>query len=168
MKSIMMNMRWVVWLLLGLGVLFITIGVTVGFFVQGFENETDARVFRYVFISVFAGIGAIMVLIGAAIEYGIRRNEAVKEQLISQGNFAWAEIVDIMPQYFLRVNQVPFVLRCMLRLDGQNYILKSKLLRFNPQSLLPKGKVKAWYDPSNIRKYYIDIDGSVDQGFIEI
>ena len=170
MKSITMSMKWVVWLLLGLGVLFIAIGLLVGLLVQGFESPEEEEIFRYVFTGVFGGIGVILAVVALCIGSRIRRTDALKERLISEGNFTWAEIVDVTPQYHIQVNyQSPCVLRCMLRHDdGQTYICRSKYLRFNPMSLLPDGKVKVWFDPRDIRNYYVDVEGSTENPVVEI
>ena len=169
MKSITMNMKWLVWLLLGLGVLFIAIGLFVGLLVQGFESPEEEEIFRHVFTGVFGGIGAILAVVALFIGNRVHQANVLKERLISEGNFAWAEIVDVTPQYNIQMNhQTPCVLRCVLNHDGQTYICRSKYLRFNPMSLLPDGKVKVWFDPRDIRTYYVDVEGSTENPVVEI
>ena len=170
MRSITMSMKWVVWLLLGLGVLFIAIGLSVGLLIQGFESLVEEKVFRYAFTGPFIGIGVILVAIALIIGNRHRQTNLLKERLISEGHFAWAEIVDVTPQYNVQMNhQSLCVLRCKLRHeDGQTYICRSKYLRFSPMSLLPDGKVKVWFDPRDVRMYYVDVEGSMENPAVEI
>lgn len=171
MKSITMNMRWVVWLLLGIGVLFIAIGLSVGLLVDDFESPEERELFRYIFISTFGGIGIILAAIALFGESRIRKIKRLKERLISDGNFAWADIVDISANHYYahyNARQTPCVLRCKLRHNDQTFICKSGYLRFNPQTLLPDGKVKVWFDAYDIKKYYVDVDGSMQNPVFEI
>jgi hypothetical protein len=165
-----MSMKWLIWLFLGLGLLFLAIGLLVGLLVQGFDSPAEEKVFRYVFTGVFGGIGVILAAVGMIISNHFHNVELLKERLIAEGNFVWAEIIDITPHYHVHINnQTPFILRCMLRHDdGQTYICKSGYLRFNPASLLPEGKVKVWFDTYDIKKYYVDVEGSTQDPVIEI
>lgn len=170
MKAITVSMKWIALLLLGMGALFISIGVVVNFLDIPFESVSEERVFRYVFLGTFGGIGIILAIVGGIIGYRIQKKERQKEQLIRDGNYVWAEIVDVSPNYGVTFNgRSPFVLRCKLQhTDGQTYILKSRYLRFNPESLLADGKVKVWFDAYDIKRYYVDVDGSIKNGYIEI
>lgn len=170
MKSMTMSMKWVAWLLLGLGALFVAVGVLIGTFVTGFVTEAEEQAFRIIFPSVFGGLGVIMAGIGIAVWVGIRQKDTLRESLMAGGKFGWAEVVDITPNYNISVSgRAPFVLRCTLaHSDGQTYLLKSRYLRYNPSALLPEGRVKVWFDPYDIKRYVVDVEGSLKDRIIEV
>lgn len=170
MKSIVMNTKWIVLLLLGMGILFLTVGIVVSSLDITFKTTSEEFGFRYGFLGAFGGVGAILIIVAGIIYYRITKGHRRYEQLISDGNFAWAEVVDVSPNYSVNINgKSPFALRCKFsHTDGTTYMLKSKFLRFNPVSLLKDGKVKVWFDPYNVKNYYVDVDGSIEDGYIEI
>lgn len=171
-KGIAMNMKWIFWLLFGMGAFFIGIGVLVylaaGDMTAVSSGQSDVS--PIVFLFVFGGIGAIIIA-AAAIFIGTERARAkLGEQLMQAGTFCLADIADVSQRSNVRANNFsPFVLRCTYKHDdGQTYMFKSRYLRYNPQSLIPDGKVKVWFDPYDITRYFVDVDGSLKERIIEV
>lgn len=170
MKSVTMQMRWVFWLLFGMGLLFLGIGVIVGQLATGFDSMEDEHIFRVTFLATFGGMGLIMMLSGVIAGYRIRKKNAAANDLLSSGNNVWADVVDVSGSQNVRVNnQSPRILRCTYRhTDGNTYMFKSGYLRYDPRTLLKDGKVKVWFDPYDMKKYYVDVDGSLSENIVEL
>lgn len=171
-KKITMNLKWVAWMLWGMGVLFIGVGVIVCAVVarDASMSPDDVAVFRAVFLGTFGGVGAILAIAGTIVYSRMARRDRMRERLISEGNYALATIMDVSVNFSVQINnRSPFVLRCQYKHDdGNTYIFKSGNLRFNPQSLLPENQVKVWIDRNDIKNYYVDVDASMQGGYIEL
>jgi hypothetical protein len=163
-SKITMNLRWVSWLVCGLGALWRGAGTAacLVLWAVGFPP--------LLFLGVFGGSGLITGAAGIALWARIAGRERLKQKLFQDGACVWADIVDISRQGNVEIGgRSPLVLRCKYRhSDGETYLFKSPYLRYNPQSLLPGGRVRVWFDRDNIRKYYVDVDGSIEGGFIEL
>lgn len=170
MKSIQMNLRWIVWLLVGMGALFLMIGIVAYRLATGFDSMADERIFRYTFLGVFGGVGAIQIIAGAVVGFRQRSKQAAIDDLVSSGNSVWAEVVDVSSSQNARINnQSPRFLRCVYKhTDGNTYMFRSPYLRYDPRALLKDGKVKVWFDPYNMERYYVDVDGSLTENVIEL
>lgn len=171
-KKITMSVKWVAWMLWGMGALFICMGAGVCLLVnlEGAMTPEDRGLFTALFLGLFGSFGVIMAVVGTIIWSRISRREKLRERLWREGNYALATIMDVSVNYGVQVNnRSPFVLRCQYKhSDGNTYIFKSGYLRFNPQSLMPDGKVKVWFDRNNIKDYYVDIEESIEGGYIEL
>ena len=53
-------------------------------------------------------------------------------------------------------------LLCECPVDGQNHVFKSAVLYRNPMPYFHQGQVKVFYDPNNLRRCFVDVDGSAD------
>lgn len=173
MKSkITMNLRWVSWLIIGMGSLFLCIGGAVCFaaWKSGSVAPEEATLFYSLFLGTFGCCGIAMIVIGAIIGNRMSRKAKLKQQLLQDGTHVWADVMDISQNYNVRVNgRSPFVLRCKYRhSDGRTYIFTSQSLRFNPESFLRDNKVKVWFDRNDIKKYYVDVDDSMEGSFVEL
>jgi len=172
MKKITMDMRWIGWLLSGMGIFFLSAGIGIFLFVVNLEGLApgEADVLSLVFLGAFGGVGLILSTIGLILGRRFSRHKRLKERLSLEGNYIWADVVDISRNSSMHVNgQSPFVLRCKYQhSDGNNYIFTSPYLRYNPESMLSENKVKVWIDRHDIRKYYVDVEGSIENGFIEL
>lgn len=170
MKSMTMNTRWVTWFILGMGLLFIAIGIGAFLFATGFDSVEDEQVFRYVFLGVFGGIGVVEFVVGGAFAYHATKKRRMIDDLVSSGNSIWADVVDVSSNQNVRINrQSPRYLLCAYRhTDGNTYMFKSPYLRYDPRRFLKDGKVKVWFDPYNMKRYYVDVDGSLTENIIEV
>lgn len=170
MKSVTMRMRWVFWLLFGMGLLFLVIGVAAFQLATGFDSLEDERIFRYTFLGAFGGMGLIMMIAGVIVGLRMRKKKAMVDDLTASGNYVWADVVDVSSSQSVRINnQSPRILRCTFtHTDGNTYICKSGYLRYDPRSLLKDGKVKVWFDPYDMKKYYVDVDGSLAKQVVEL
>lgn len=165
-----MSTRWVVWLLVGMGVMFLAIGLAAYLFATGFDSMEDERIFRYTFLGVFGGIGAIQIIAGIVVGFKLRKKRAMIDELVSAGNSVWTDVVDLSSSQSVRINnQSPRYLRSTYKhTDGNTYMFKSAYLRYDPRTFLKDGKVKVWFDPYNMERYYVDVDGSLAENIIEL
>ena len=171
-NRVTMNMRWMVWLLCGMGALFLGIGIFVGLAAPGFENLSpeEAKIFTTAFLGAFGIPGVIMIAVGYIIGSRAGKRERLRQWLIQDGNYVWADIMDVSPNHVVRINgRHPYVLRCKYRhSDGETYIFKSQYLRYDPSSMFPDGRIKVWFDRDNIKNYYVDVDDNATSGYIEL
>lgn len=172
-KNITMNITWVCWLLWLMGVIFLGIGILVAFIVQksGSVSPQEAELFYPLFLGVFGSFGLGMILAGTIVFVKIRTKEKLHKRLVQDGNYVWADILEIAPNYNMSINgRVSLALRCKYRhSDGQTYLFKSGYLRFNPENMLiNKDKIKVWFDRGDIKKYYVDVDASINNDIVEL
>lgn len=170
MKSVTMGMRRVVWLLLAMGAVFLAIGVIAFQFASGFDSIQEERAFRYTFLGTFGGMGAILIIAGLIVALRAWQKQRMAAELMSAGHSAWADVVDISWNANVKLdNQSLKYLRCALKhTDGNTYMFKSPYLRYDPRKLLRDGKVRVWFDPYDMRRYFVDVDGSMAENVIEV
>ncbi|EOL42734.1 hypothetical protein RV11_GL003057 [Enterococcus phoeniculicola] len=174
-KSFFYNFTWVGYLLLGLGLLFLSIGLILQIIpinesnfhmsVNGVEQPYSAanvHTFRLIFLSTFGGVGGLL-LVTAGIFIG--RNYYKKKRVINlkdSGEKIVAEVVDYLPSH-VRVNHYPamYLICSYKKLTGEQLNFKSKLLRRNPIPFLSDNKVIVYYDKNNLKKYFVDVDESI-------
>lgn len=144
MKSITMSTRWIAWFFVGMGAVFLAVGIGAFLFASGFDSAEDEKIFRYVFLGVFGGIGAVEFIVGGAFAAGAVKKRRMNDELVSSGNSVWADVVDVSFNQNVRFNrQSPQYLRCTYKhTDGNTYMFKSPYLRYDPRRFLKDGKVK--------------------------
>ena len=170
-RKITISISWVGVMLLCMGIIFGGIGVGVGMAVNLSSDMTpeDAHVFTIVFTGMFGLFGVVMLTVGAIILARAVRAVRRRNALIEAGNYIWADIIDVSLNRNIQINdRYPYILRCQYRhIDGNNYVFKSGYLRYNPCNLMGE-RVKVWFDRDNIKKYYVDVEGSLTNDIIEL
>lgn len=131
------------------------------------QPATEATVsnFRLIFLAVFGILGIIFSIVGAVFMLRPARKRRMMERLKRDGQLFIAESIGLEPSQ-IRVNR-KFLsrLRCShITFAGETYIFKSDLLRTDPTPHLDEGKVNVYCDRENMKKYFVDIDGSVGLG----
>ena len=120
---------------------------------------------RRIMLLVFGILGAVMGAAGIIIilRAGARR---AMTQALKETGAAIAAYVTGMAAASVPVNARyrGGRLMCTGEIDGQAYIFKSDPLRLNPMPYLNQGQVTIYYDPGNLRSYFVDVDGSAGIG----
>lgn len=177
-KSFLQNFLWVSMLLLALGAIFLGIAVliqliplapeSVSVYANGVlqpSTEETVRTFRFIFLLVFGSLGAAMILIaGIAALHNILRGRLAR-RLKTEGVMVTAGIVGYAPSAIYVNRRSLMRLRCAYAApDGKTYIFKSGFLRMDPAPYLNTGQITVYYDPGNVRRYFVDVDGSAGAG----
>ena len=156
-NTITLSVKWVGWLLLGMGALFFIVGMIVPFFVNSLGRD-DLLLLMILYPSLFGGFGLIMMIIGGIILGRISARERMHQRLLNIGYSVWAQVEDLRTQYHIHINRLhPLVLYCQY--GGQRF--KSAYLRFDPTAGLPQGRVRVWLNPDDVSQYYVDVDDSL-------
>ena len=177
-KSFLVRFTWVAVLLLSMGLLFSGIAAVMQLVpispesitvevngVRQLPTEESVASFRLAFLLAF-GINGLALLISGGIVAGRRRFVKKRERYLKdQGVCVTAMATELTPSA-IRVNR-----RYLMRLNcahtapnGTTYIFKSGTLRMNPIPYLNEGRVKVYYDRDNMKRYFVDVDGSVGLG----
>lgn len=177
-KSFLQNFTWVGIMLLIMGIIWMIIGVSVQFAVTDPDDLTvyqsgvmqatttqDIFIFRMVFLLMFGLMGLAFTVAGVIIiiKMMIRRKRLM--QLKAEGAHIVAEIADYVESN-IRVNYRRVGRRqCSYTgADGITYIFKTPYLRMDPAPYLDGGKVHVYYERDNMKKYVVDVDGSIGLG----
>ena len=173
-----MNLTWVAVMLILMGLVFSGVAVTMQLVPIAPENitvrvngviqpSTEQSVFemRLIFLLSFGIVGAGLLIAGFVVAGRMAARKKLARYLKDEGLCITAQATECTPTS-VRVNR-----RYLTRLncayaasDGITYIFKSGTLRMNPMPYLNQGEVKVYHDRNNIKRYFVDIDGSVGAG----
>ena len=108
----------------------------------------------------FLAVGGIFFFVGICFLIWEIKNKKMVKRLIENGNYIWAQITEVAPNYNVTVNgRNPFVVYCQFQdMEGTVHIFKSRDIFFDPQTLLKSEQVRVYVDNDNFKKYYVDID----------
>ena len=129
------------------------------------STEESVAVFRLSFLLAFGISGLGLMLAGGIVagQAAARKKRALR--LKNEGMCVTARATEITPTG-VRVNR-----RCLTHLScayaapgGITYIFKSGTLRMDPMPYLNQGEVKVYYDRNNMKRYFVDVDGSAGMG----
>jgi len=177
-KSFLMSFSWVAVMLMGMGLLFLSLAVVMQLVPISFEDisttangvpqptaANSVSAFRLAFLLAF-GIPSLMLLSAGGIVGGcIAARKKRAKWLKTEGRCVSAQITECTPTN-IRVNYRYLMrLKCAYTAPGGiTYIFKSGTLRMDPMPYLTQGEVKVYYDRDNIKRYFVDVDGSVGVG----
>lgn len=125
------------------------------------KNASAIRDFRFIFLAAFGGTGLFIFMIGLLL-IGYPKYQKVKNQrLKEQGIKISAEVIDFQGTALTVNNNRLTRLTCTAKINGTDYIFKSQPLRLNPVPFLKNDLVDVYYDLGNMKRYFVDVDGSV-------
>jgi len=181
-KSFLTKKWSIAWTYLIMGILFIPGGFLgiLGFRPGNYANingvyravtESEALLFGLFFGGIFGGIGLASLIFGfITLKRGSKRKKEI-ELLKREGMMVVADVTGCeVAKSRIRVNvngrtQVNYELTCSYQdLAGKTYILRSDLIRKDPTPFLEDGKVNVYCDRTNMKPYFVDIDGSIGLG----
>lgn len=117
----------------------------------------------YIFPIVFGSIGLPLLILGVIFGAVSLRKRSVIKRIVSEGYYVTADVVNISQNFSVSVNgSCPYVLECHYRdpATGRLCIFHSRNIFFYPAELLNR-QVRVYTDRNDMRKYYVDVDGSV-------
>ena len=163
-KSIYLNLRWTGILLMGMGLIFLSVAIGMQFITIDFDTAgtiTNESIFRLVFLLSFGLSALILIGIGLGIFIFYSRQKRKEQDLRNRRRQIIASNLAIAPSN-IRVNmQYQMYLTCTYQdARGQQYIFKSRLLRFDPLPFL-NNQVTVYYDPDKMSRYFVDVDASM-------
>jgi len=163
---------------LAIGIPFLIVGIVIQFIPMNPENmtiyrngirqpatEETVRTFRLIFLGVFGGLGLIFSTIGGifALRPMMRRRRS--ERLKQEGALLVAEAIGLESLPIRATHRALSYLQCAHQTPtGETYLFRSDLLRTDPIPFLDEKKVNVYYDREDMRKYFVDVDGSVEMG----
>lgn len=108
----------------------------------------------------FLAVGGTFFLIGICFLIWEIKNKKMVKRLIENGNFIWAQITEVAPNYNVTVNgRHPYIVYCQFQdVEGTVHIFKSRDINFDPQTLFKSEQVRVYVDNNNYKKYFVDID----------
>lgn len=128
-------------------------------------TEDTLALFRRIFLLGFGIVGLILLFAGGAAlgtHVGKKRKAA---WLKAEGAHIRAEVTEVEPTA-VYVNHRPLgrIFCSYTDYTGTTYIFKSGSLRIDPVPYLRDGCVDVYYDRGDMKKYFVDVDGSVGLG----
>ncbi|MFV0412413.1 MAG: DUF3592 domain-containing protein [Oscillospiraceae bacterium] len=177
-KSFLQRFVWVGILLLALGAVFGGVAIfiqliplapgSISMYANGVlqpSTEETVRTFRLIFLLSFGSVGLGLAVAAAIVILRNILHSRQARRLKAEGAMVTAEIVGYAPSAIYINRRSLLRLRCAYAApDGKTYIFKSGLLRMDPAPYLSAGQVTVYYDPNNIRHYFVDVDGSAGAG----
>lgn len=177
-KSFLYHFTWVGIMLLSMGLLFLSMALimqivpmnpkNVTFHVNGVRQPATLETVqntRLLFGAIFGGIGVLLGCAGIIIlgHKWLARSRA--ERLKEYGTCVKATVTGYAASAMNMNRQHLFRLQCAyLDSSGTTYIFKSGALRMDPAPFLTDGTVTVYYDEHNMKRYFVDVDGSVGVG----
>ncbi|MHC5248479.1 hypothetical protein [Enterococcus sp. LJL90] len=176
-KSFVYRFSWVAILLAALSLIFIGVAVIMqvvpidsdhfNLSVNGVRqtyNSENLRTFRLIFLAAFGGIGGVLLLVAVILFARSARKNRRIENLRATGKKVLAEVVDYNFSGVTVNNRRATYLICSYQAkSGEHLNFKSPLLRRDPTPYLPNGEVIVYYDKTNLKNYFVDIDGSMEK-----
>lgn len=142
-----------------LGIVYTLLGgifVIVGAILTAILYEQDARMVGI----IFASIGSIFLILGIVFLIIQNCKKKTAQRLMDSGKYLWAEVIELVPNYNVRVNnRHPYVARARY-VDGNGtvHIFKShNLYGYVDESVLHQ-QVKIYTEDNSLKKYYMDIE----------
>lgn len=157
-KTIYYNFTWVGYLLMVMGSIFGLLSVLAIPFGSIIEQDGG---FQFVFLLSFGLPGLILISVGLGILLHHSRRKRSAQYLMDTGNLIICDNLNVTYSN-IRINyEHKLYLTCSyVDNNGETYIFKSPILRYDPTPYL-NDQVNVYHDPYDIKKYYIDIDGSL-------
>ena len=178
-RSFLWNFTWVGIMLLAMGVVFLGVAVlmqlvpinseTLSVYVDGVRRpstEETVHTFRLVFLLSFGIVGLGLAIAGGLVAGYIGLRRRLARRLKEEGVCITAEAVEYA-LFAVNANHrnMASCLRCAYTApDGKTYIFRSGALRINPMPYLNQGQVNVYYDRDDMKRYFVDVDGSVGLG----
>ena len=168
-KSFIYQTWWIGLIPMLVGFIFIIVATVIqlvpmdGIDINGVYTENISAIsdFRFIFLAVFGGSGLFIFMI-VLLLIGYSKHQKVKNKwLKEQGIKMSAEVIDFQGTARTVNNNRLTRLTCTAKINGTDYIFKSQPLRLNPVPFLKNGLVDVYYDLGNMKRYFIDVDGSV-------
>lgn len=177
-KSFLQSFTWIATALMIMGGVFLAIAIVIQLIplnpehitvnidgVRQTSTEETLDMFRWIFLLSFGIPGSIMLVAGGIVAGQKVLRDKRDQRLKEDGVRVTAEVTGF-ENSFLRVNhqRLPRLQCAYKTLDGKTYIFKSRLLRLDPSAYLKDSKVQVYYDKDNMKRYFVDVDGSVGVG----
>jgi len=180
-KSFLQSFAWVGIMLLLMGCFFLMFAIIIqiipmnpGDVTVRYNGEpmpsTEASVsfFKLIFLFGFGTPALILMSIGGILFGRTLGRKKRNRKLIEDGACVNADVIEYAHSA-IRVNgRAMNYLRCAYTMEGKTYVFKSGLLRMNPAPYLSQNKVKVYYDRANMKRYFVDIDGSLNTEICEL
>ena len=108
----------------------------------------------------FGCVGAVFLIFGIFFLSATVRKKKRAEALLAAGRYVWAEVVECVPNYAVRINgRCPYILKVRY-VDGRGmtHIFKSPSLRISRDPGMIGRQVRVYYSGEDFRHYYVDTD----------
>ena len=132
-----------------IGGVFAVIGLTVAVLAQ-----------EWIFGLCFGGIGLVFLILGIIFLRRESRKRQTAKQLFESGRYIWGEVIELTPNYNVRINnRHPYIAKVRyVDAVGTIHIFESpNLYRYPDTSVLQK-QVKVYVEDDRFEKYYVDMD----------
>ena len=115
---------------------------------------------EWIFGLCFGGIGLIFLVLGVIFLRRDHRRRQAARRLYENGRYIWGEVVELAPNYNIRVNnRHPYVAKIRY-VDGAGIVhifTSPNLYRYPDGSVLQKS-VKVYVEDDTFQRYYVDMD----------
>ncbi|MDE5631157.1 MAG: DUF3592 domain-containing protein, partial [Bacilli bacterium] len=117
---------------------------------------------------VFPAVGLIFLVIGGSVLIVKKKKSNLEKRLKENGTAIYATYVETIMDTSLKVNgKSPYNIICEWSdpSNNQKYIFKSKNIWFNPENTIAERNIQqfpVYIDPSNIKKYAVDVESLLE------
>ncbi|MBO5078508.1 MAG: hypothetical protein J6B67_02345 [Oscillospiraceae bacterium] len=138
-----------------LGIIYLLLGTGLHFFPTEEDDPTAG--------TVFAVLGAAFVLSAVIIFLCMLANRKCLQRIVNAGRYIWGEIVDIVPNYNVRINGRNSYVVLVRYADsrGTTHIFRSRDQKTYPDRSIVGKQVKVYYETEDFKRYYVDLDGAL-------
>ena len=150
----------------GIGGIFAVIGLIMTANIEALMASPNSQGDVRILPIIFTGLGLVFVAIGVPfLVIGIKKSRN-KKRVISEGNYIYAKVVEIRPNYSVRINgRHPYVAVCEYvdPYGGGVHVFTSDNMMYCPETALDT-EVRVYVDRNNYGIYAVDtssIEGNV-------
>lgn len=136
-----------------LGLIYLILGMALSIFPI---DEADAIVGM-----VFAILGGVFLLVALIIFFCTLLRKKHLQTILETGRYLWGEIVDIVPNYNVRINDRCGYTVMVRHIDsrGNIHVFRSSIQKsYIDKSVIGK-QVKVYYENDSFKNYYVDLEG---------
>lgn len=136
-----------------IGIVYLILGIMI----RLFPTEADDLIAG----TVFAVLGGAFLLTAIIVFLCMLSNQKRLQSIVNAGRYIWGEIVDIVPNYNVRINgRTPYVI--LVRYAdryGNTHIFRSPSQKLYPDRSIVGKQVKVYYETEAFKRYYVDLEG---------
>ena len=110
--------------------------------------------------AAFGGVGSVFLAVGIIFLIGESRRKRRIKKLLEAGRYVWGEIIELAPNYNIRINGRNPYLAVVRHTDsrGQNHLFRSESLRIYPDPALVGKQVRIYIGDQTFHNYYVDLE----------
>ena len=146
----------------GIGALFTIIGIIMTVNLEALIASPNSSGDVTILPIIFTGLGLLFLIIGVPFILHDIKVSKNKKRIIAEGYFIYAKVVEIRPNYAVRINGIhPYIVECQYNdpYSGAIHVFRSGNIMHFPENLIDT-EVRVYVDRNNYGIYHVDLDGA--------